>query len=169
MRAEPTAMQKEAFHLRINDKHDAFITENQCAELDLVSPQPGVYHILKDGQRYLARLEKLDFTRKAVHLTVNEIPYTIRLYDRYDELVRKMGLTTAVVHKIKDIKAPMPGMVLNIMVSPGQEVAHGDALLVLEAMKMENVIKSPGEGVIKEIKVEKGKAVEKGEVLIELE
>ena len=100
---------------------------------------------------------------------VNERPYAIRLYDRFDELVRKMGLTTAVIHKIKDIKAPMPGMVLDIMVEPGQEVVHGDALLVLEAMKMENVIKSPGEGVIKAIKVEKGKAVDKGEVLIELE
>ena len=162
-------MQEEAFHLRINDKHDLFITEEQADQLDLVSPEPGVYHILKDGKRYLAKLEKLDFAGKTIHLRVNERPYAIRLYDRFDELVRKMGLTTAVIHKIKDIKAPMPGMVLDIMVEPGQEVVHGDALLVLEAMKMENVIKSPGEGVIKAIKVEKGKAVDKGEVLIELE
>ena len=162
-------MQKEPFHLRINDKHDRFITEDQASELDIVSPEPGVYHILNDGKRYLARLEKLDFAGKTIHLRVNEMPYRIRLYDRFDELVRKMGLTTAVIHKVRDIKAPMPGMVLDIMAAPGQEVVHGDALLVLEAMKMENVIKSPGEGVIKAIKVEKGKAVDKGEVLIELE
>lgn len=162
-------MQQEPFHLRVNDKHDLFITEEQADQLDLVSPEPGVYHILKDGKRYLAQLERLDFAGKTVHLRVNEMPYSIRLYDHFDELVRKMGLSANVIHKVKDIKAPMPGMVLNIMVKPGQEVVHGDPLLVLEAMKMENVIKSPGEGVIKNIVIEKGTAVDKGEVLIELE
>lgn len=162
-------MQEEAFHLRINDKHDRFITEAHANQIDLVKLDSGHYHVLQNGKRYLAILEALDFAEKTVRLKINDVSYSVRLYDRFDELVHKMGLTTAVAHKIKEIKAPMPGLVLNIMVEPGQELVHGDPLLVLEAMKMENVIKSPGEGVIKEIKVAKGKAVEKGEVLIELE
>jgi biotin carboxyl carrier protein len=63
----------------------------------------------------------------------------------------------------------MPGLVLNILVSPGQAVQKGDPLIILEAMKMENVIKAAGEGHIKAINVLKGAAVEKGQLLLELE
>ena len=67
-----------------------------------------------------------------------------------------------------EIHAPMPGLVLEINVSEGQEVEKGDPLLILEAMKMENVIKAPGNGIIKKIHVEKGNPVEKNELLVEL-
>jgi biotin carboxyl carrier protein len=61
----------------------------------------------------------------------------------------------------------MPGMVLNVLVQEGIAVKKGDALIVLEAMKMENILKSPSDGVIKKIIANKGKAVEKNEVLIQ--
>ena len=62
----------------------------------------------------------------------------------------------------------MPGLVLELNVEAGQTIAKGDPLLILEAMKMENVIKSAGEGVVEEILVKKGAAVEKGALLIKL-
>ena len=71
--------------------------------------------------------------------------------------------------KVTDVKAPMPGLVLGVSVEIGQEVQKGDGLLILEAMKMENVIKSVGEGIVKAIHIEQGKAVEKGQLLIEME
>jgi biotin carboxyl carrier protein len=61
----------------------------------------------------------------------------------------------------------MPGMVLNVLVNEGQTVKKGDALLVLEAMKMENILKSPAEGTIKKITAVKGTAVEKNQILIQ--
>ena len=61
----------------------------------------------------------------------------------------------------------MPGMVLNILVAEGQQVKKGDSLLVLEAMKMENVLKSPTDGVIKKVVATKGTAVEKNQLLIQ--
>jgi biotin carboxyl carrier protein len=67
------------------------------------------------------------------------------------------------------VKAPMPGLVLNIVVEPGQTVEKGDPMIILEAMKMENVIKAAGEGRVKAIKVQKGMAVDKGQLLIELD
>ena len=67
------------------------------------------------------------------------------------------------------IKAPMPGLILEINVSVGQEVKENDPLLILEAMKMENCFLSPRDGVIKSIAVEKGNAVDKGQLLIEFE
>ena len=63
----------------------------------------------------------------------------------------------------------MPGLVLNILVSPGQMVQKGDPLLILEAMKMENVLKAAGEGQVKAVKVQQGMAVDKGQLLLEME
>jgi biotin carboxyl carrier protein len=68
--------------------------------------------------------------------------------------------------KVNELKAPMPGLVLDIVVSEGQEVKKGDALVVLEAMKMENILKSPADVVVKKISVKKGTAVEKNQVLV---
>jgi biotin carboxyl carrier protein len=70
------------------------------------------------------------------------------------------------VSKILQIKAPMPGLVLSVLVTEGDEVKKGDNLLVLEAMKMENMIKSPTDGIIKKIEIKQGNKVEKNELLI---
>ena len=80
-----------------------------------------------------------------------------------------MGLSAIVAHKISNIKAPMPGLVLDIMIKPGQTIEKGTPLLILEAMKMENVLKSEGDGVVKSIEVIKTQAVDKGQILIEME
>ncbi|MBK8500165.1 MAG: acetyl-CoA carboxylase biotin carboxyl carrier protein subunit [Flavobacteriales bacterium] len=76
-----------------------------------------------------------------------------------------LGLDKA-LKKVVDLKAPMPGLVLNILVKPGDTVRKNDPVLVLEAMKMENVIKAPADAVVKAIAAEKGKPVEKGQLLI---
>ena len=68
-----------------------------------------------------------------------------------------------------DIKAPMPGKVLQVLVNAGDTVEEGQALLVLEAMKMENVIKAIAEGVVLDIPVSPGQAVEKGSLLVAFE
>ena len=60
----------------------------------------------------------------------------------------------------------MPGLVLNILVKPGDAVKKNDPVLVLEAMKMENMIKAPGDAVVGAIAAETGKAVEKGQLLV---
>jgi biotin carboxyl carrier protein len=63
----------------------------------------------------------------------------------------------------------MPGKVLEVMVQPGQTVAKGEGLLILEAMKMENMLKAEEEGIIKSVNVSVGDAVEKNNVLIDFE
>ena len=77
----------------------------------------------------------------------------------------KVGVT----QKVGDIKAPMPGLVIEVAVEIGQTVTKGDKVLILEAMKMENVIKAAGDGVVKAIHTTKGQPVEKGQLLIEME
>jgi biotin carboxyl carrier protein len=76
-------------------------------------------------------------------------------------------MTSQASGKVNSIKAPMPGLIIDLKVKDGDAVKTGDALLILEAMKMENIIKSPGEGIVKTVKVKKGDSVEKNQVLIE--
>jgi len=65
-----------------------------------------------------------------------------------------------------DLKAPMPGLVVKILVEPGQEVRSGDGLIVVEAMKMENELRAEGPGVVTSVEVAPGQAVERDEVLV---
>ncbi len=152
----------------VNENTELELTAANAHELDAVQTGEGQFHVLHRGKSYRAEIISVDRHSKEIRLKLNGKLQLVKLQDGYDQLVKKMGLSANIVHKISAIKAPMPGLVLSILVEPGQEVAQGDAMLILEAMKMENVIKSPGAGTVKQVVVEKGKPVEKGEVLIEM-
>ncbi len=136
-------------------------------EIDCIQTGEGSYHIIKDHKSFVVEL--LPVEDKNHLIVINGIEYKIELRDKYDELLKSLGMEGLGALAHKDLKAPMPGLVLEIMVNPGQEVAKGDPLFILEAMKMENVIKAAGDGVVKSIGVKTGQAVEKSEVLIEFE
>jgi biotin carboxyl carrier protein len=140
----------------------------EAADWDLLE-QGSSFHILKNKVSYRCLLMKKDESRKNMVISVNDTEYTINIKDKYDILLEKLGMSDMAVKKMKDIKAPMPGLVLDIKVKVGDVLEAGDTILVLEAMKMENMLKSPGAGTVKAIKVNKGEAVEKGQVLIEVE
>jgi biotin carboxyl carrier protein len=134
---------------------------------DLVELKAGHFHILYQNKSYQAEVVKMDYTAKSVVLKINNHRYTIDLKDKFDLLLEKMGISSASAGKVNNVKAPMPGLIINLKVSEGDNVKAGDQLLILEAMKMENILKSPGDGVIKKIKVKKGDSVEKNQILIE--
>lgn len=136
-------------------------------EADIIKVREDVYSIIKDGRSYEVELVKHMPEDKKLVVKVNNTSYTLDIKDKYDDLLHSLGLDSLATKKVNDIKAPMPGMVLNILVSEGQEVKKGDALIVLEAMKMENILKSPTDGVIKKIAINKGIAVEKNQLLIQ--
>jgi biotin carboxyl carrier protein len=159
-------MQAEKYQLTVNEKHSFELEPSALA--DAVQLADGSYHLLHDGRAYTAEVVGFNFAAKQVSLRVNGRPQLVTISDGFDQLVKKMGLSANVAHRVGAVKAPMPGLVLNILVEAGQPVQQGDPLLILEAMKMENVIKSPGEGVVSRIVAEKGKPVDKGQVLIEL-
>lgn len=86
-----------------------------------------------------------------------------------DELIASLGLDKPKIRRLKQLKSPMPGRVVGISVETGQEVQPGDALITLEAMKMENVLKAEGMGVVKSISVTVQDVLEKGALMIEFE
>lgn len=156
------------YTITINEDKYA-VGQKDMDSIDLIPTGPMDYHILKNNRAFTVAVTKTDFPNKTMTLEVNGNSYELRIGDKYDELVDKMGLLQSMTHKINSIKAPMPGLILNIMATVGQEVVAGTPLVVLSAMKMENIITSPGEGVVKQIDVAINDAVEKGQIIIEME
>jgi acetyl/propionyl-CoA carboxylase alpha subunit len=136
---------------------------------DQVEVKPGKFHIIRDLKSYSVEVIGVDEATKTLNLKVNNNMYKAKVEDRFDLLLHQLGMDNLVNVAVKELKAPMPGLVLKIEVEVGQTIKEGDTLIVLEAMKMENVLKSPTDVVIKSIGVTEGNAVEKNEVLIEFE
>ncbi|WP_019946190.1 biotin/lipoyl-containing protein [Hymenobacter aerophilus] len=134
---------------------------------DLTALGNGRYSILYQNRSYNAELLEIDYAAKTVALKINDQRLEFQAKDRLDLLLDKMGLSAAVSTKVNELKAPMPGLIVDVRVEPGQTVQKGDALLVLEAMKMENILKAPGEGIVAAIKVSLRDNVTKGQVLIQ--
>lgn len=125
------------------------------------------FHVIYNNASYNVDVVKMNAEEKTLVIKINSVKFNLKLKDKYDELLHSLGLDNFTNKKINDVKAPMPGMVLRVLVQEGIEVKKGDALIVLEAMKMENILKSPSDGIIRKIIANKGKAVEKNEVLIQ--
>lgn len=125
------------------------------------------YHIIKNNQSYRADIVKTDLKNKSITLKINGNKYDIELKDKFDLLLEKLGMDASASAQLNDVKAPMPGLIFDVHVSEGDEVKKGDPILILEAMKMENVIKATGDGIVKSIKVKKGESVEKNQVLVQ--
>lgn len=134
---------------------------------DVIKISDKEFNIIKDNKSY--NVEILKTENKSYSLLINGNEYAVGLRNDLDLLLDKMGISTAANTIENELKAPMPGLVLDVKVEIGQEVKEGDPLIVLVAMKMENVLKSPADVVIKSINVEKDNNVEKNQVLIEFE
>lgn len=159
----------QPFKLSVNHQHTFDLTENDLKNLDAVAIGNSKFHILKDHQPYQAEIIDSDFNQKKYTVKVNNTNYTVAISNALDQLITAMGFEVGAAKQVNAIKAPMPGLILEIHVSVGQTVSENDSLIILGAMKMENSFLSPREGVIKSIAVAVGDAVEKGQLLIEFE
>ena len=135
--------------------------------LSIIPTGKDTFHILKDDKSFNAEVISFNEETKTFRFKINGRILEAEVKDRLDLLLDSMGLGGKESQKISNLKAPMPGLIAEIMVKEDQEVENGEPLLILEAMKMENMIKSPGKGVIKSIRVTKGQSVEKNQVLIQ--
>ena len=149
--------------------NDTELDQIDFDQVDIIATGEKTFQIIDENVSYHFEIIHANYEEKSFLLKTNGNHYEVKLQDQYDQLVKKLGLSLGASQKIKEIKAPMPGLVLEILSTNGQTIHKGDPLLILEAMKMENIIKSPGEGVIRMIQVDKGAIVDKGQVLIEME
>ncbi len=151
---------------QIDIEKDKVLIDNKDFDFDLAKLGGGKYHLISNNKSFAVELISLDKEKKIVDIKVNNNVYQVSLKDKMDELLEKLGMDSLMEAKTEDLAAPMPGLILEIAVEPNQEVEKGDKLLILEAMKMENVIKASGNGIIDKIKAQVGNSVDKGQVLI---
>jgi len=135
-------------------------------ELDLIPLADGQFHVLLDNRSYLAEILAADYEAKTFSIRINGRNYQVQLTDYYDLLIERLGLKTDLSRQVAQIEAPMPGLVLELKAKEGQSLPKGAPLLILEAMKMENVITAPADVVVTSIQVSKGDAVNKNQVLM---
>ncbi len=157
------------YKVKVNDSFELDIDTDALSQMDAIKLSDSKFHILKDFKTYTAEITDSQFKQKTYTVKINNNSYAVEIQDALDELIKDMGFEVGASKKINDVKAPMPGLILDMSVSVGQEVKENDTLLILEAMKMENVLTSTRDGVIKSISVKKGDAVEKNQLLIEFE
>jgi biotin carboxyl carrier protein len=123
----------------------------------------------KGSQKFQCKILKKNNKDQSFVIKINGNISIIRIVKSVEKTIEKLGINKKSQQNINILKAPMPGLILKLMVKVGDQIKKGDALIILEAMKMENILSSPVDGVIKEIKVKPQQTVEKNNVLINFE
>ncbi len=158
----------EKYIVKVND-FTFTITREEAESADIVTKSDDTFHLLKNHRSVTAKVIESDIYGKKLRMEVEDDIFDIEVKDALAQMLDQMGYGKGGGKQVKQVKAPMPGLVLQVGVSEGQDVKEGERLLILEAMKMENSINMHADGKIKKINVKNGQAVDKNQVLIELE
>ncbi|HQW03789.1 MAG: acetyl-CoA carboxylase biotin carboxyl carrier protein subunit [Saprospiraceae bacterium] len=137
--------------------------------LDCIRIDADTFHLLENGLAHTISIIASDPSSRKYTLKIDGEIKEVTLMDNLDLLIEKMGLNSTKTKKLSVLKAPMPGLVTGIKIAAGQEVEKGTPLIILEAMKMENMISAPHQAIIKSVNVSIGQAVDKGSVLVEFD
>lgn len=134
-----------------------------------LSPVPGtpLRHLVMGEDSLSVAMDRPEPGRWAV--SVAGMVVEVEVVDERTRHIRSLTGAAAGARGAPHLKAPMPGLVVRVLVEPGQAVTPGQGLVVLEAMKMENELRSTTLGTVRAVAVATGQAVEKGQVLVEFE
>lgn len=157
------------YKVKVDDAQSFEFTKDNISQFDSVLTESDKFHILHQNKSYQAEIIRSQFNRKSYSVKVNNNTYEVVISNALDQLIESMGFEKGRSKHVNSIKAPMPGLILEISVAVGQTVKLNDNLIILSAMKMENSFLSPRDGVIKSIAVKVGDAVDKGQLMIEFE
>ncbi len=159
---------EQSFEISVDPSSGQLYLGDEGIELD-IHEDAGDYHVLHENKSYNVSIVRVDLENSNCLISVNGKLLELHVEDHYETLLKELGMDNFAQQVVKEIRAPMPGLVLESSVNVGDEVSEGQTLLILEAMKMENNITSPNEGIVKEVMVEKGQTVDKNDVLIRFE
>ena len=137
--------------------------------LDMTQKDASNWVVNKDGKEYRIEVANLDTDNKVAIIRINGRKYSLKLQDQFDQLLKDLGLEGMAVKKISEIKSPMPGLVLDILVQPGDSLKKGDQVLVLEAMKMENILRAEKKGIVAKINAAAGDSLAVDAIIMEFE
>ncbi|QIL39875.1 biotin/lipoyl-binding protein [Pedobacter sp. HDW13] len=157
----------DQFLFEIENRDSAFLVNGDPVQFDLSEVNGSRAHVLYQHKSFRTEIVEVNKAGKTCTIKVNGNTYQISIEDQFDELLKQLGLDNLAANKVSEIKAPMPGLVLKVLVAENTEVKKGDNLLILEAMKMENILKSSTDGTVKKVMVVQGDKVEKNQVLVQ--
>ena len=160
---------EEKYKVTVNGNINFEFTREQVDALDLQKTSMRSAHVLKGHHSFETEILESNFLSRSYSVRVNSQSYEVKIFNDLDLLIEEMGLSLATAQVVNNIKAPMPGLILDVQVKEGDEVKEGDYLLVLEAMKMENTLTAPRDGIVKTVGIKKGQTVSKNQLLIEME
>lgn len=159
----------QEYTLEVKSEDNRQVVDGSPVDFDCKLLPDGTYHILLNHVSMVASIIDVDRNAKRVLLNIEGKPIEVVVEDDFDMLLSKMGMDKSAAQKVSEVKSPMPGLVLEVTVKPGDTVVQGGALMVLEAMKMENVISSPCDAVIASVEVAQQDKVDKNQVLVKFE
>ncbi len=145
---------------------DYFLVSGEKKELKIVKLDNNGFHVIHDNKSFRVRVLEHDLQTKSFVVKVNEGTYKVNMKDENDLLMETLGIRNKTIPKSDVLKAPMPGLIVDIRITEGQKVIAGEPLIVLKAMKMENILKAPQDGVVKKILVEKNQKINKDAVIL---
>ncbi|MDX9791845.1 MAG: acetyl-CoA carboxylase biotin carboxyl carrier protein subunit [Candidatus Kapaibacterium sp.] len=151
------------------DNHNIIYIDDKPFEVELLkSFGSDVFSFLVNQKIYQIGLEFTDDSK--LEISLDGLTYSIESTDEMKKVLGRYIANSGNATKSSAgiIKAPMPGLVVKILVKEGMQVLEDDKLVVIEAMKMENTLKSTTSGIVKSICISEGQAVEKGALLIEI-
>ena len=154
---------------KVSSGEEQSFLDGENSPTDIKKISDNFYHMIVKNKSYEVAVVGYDKATKKLDLTVNGSPYTYEIKDRYDQLLEQLGLDNLAAGGLTEIKAPMPGLVLDVLIEPGQTLEEGESMVILEAMKMENILKAPSPVTVKDIEVNKGETVDKNQILIRFE
>lgn len=165
MRYITTVEDKQYLVEIIDEKHVSVDGKVFVVDFESVSGQP-VYSLIVDGKSHEAYVQQGD--------DLWQVLMRGRLYPAKVEDEREKRLRAAAGGGVAEtgefhLKAPMPGLVVAVPVSEGQDVKKGQVLLILESMKMQNELKAPRDGKISRVKVKPGESVEQKQALLSVQ
>ncbi len=153
----------------IENNNDVWTINDVQTPIDIYEINSNTFHVILNNKTYSAELLNYNKAEKTIQIIVNNHIYTLSIKNKLDLLLDQIGIGNTQNKKANNLKAPMPGLVLKVLVQEGDTVQKGDSLLILEAMKMENVLKATSNAVIKKVNIAAKHTVEKGAVLLVME
>lgn len=156
----------DSYQFQIDQRNQQYAINGHPVDAEFARLNPQLWQVLYNNASYDVFIQKIDSDSKEVTLSINGKRTTVKIQTRIEKLLKELGMEGAMAKKLDSLKAPMPGLIHSLKVAEGDTVKKGDPLLILEAMKMENVIKSPGDGTVTRIHVQEKASVEKGAMLM---